>query len=350
MINDIKIADTIIDASSPPFIIAEMSGNHNQSIARSLEIVEAAARSGVNALKIQTYTPDTMTLDLNEREFRINDAKSLWNGRSLYELYTEAYTPWEWHDAIFEKARQLGLIVFSSPFDEAAVDFLESLNAPCYKIASFENTDLPLIKKVAKTGKPMMISTGMASIAELGDAVSAARQAGCKDLILLKCTSTYPADPENTNLLTIPHMRELFQCQIGLSDHSGGVGVAVASIALGAVVIEKHFTLSRSEGGIDSAFSMEPIEMEQMVIETTRAWRALGHISYGATDAEKRSLQFRRSIYVVKDIYAGEMLTHENVRIIRPGFGLPPKYIEVVIGKQVNIDIKRGTALSWDMF
>lgn len=349
MIDNIKIADKIIGDSSQPFIIAEMSGNHNQSISRSLEIVEAAAKTGVSALKIQTYTPDTMTLDINEREFRIDDANSLWDGKSLYELYGEAFTPWEWHQAIFEKAKQLGLVVFSSPFDETAVDFLEGLDVPCYKVASFENTDLPLIKRVAKTGKPMIISTGMASIAELGEAVASAREAGCKDLILLKCTSTYPASPESTNLLTIPHMRELFQCQVGLSDHTGGIGVAVASVAMGATVIEKHFTLSRSDGGVDSSFSMEPAEMKQLVSEVKRVKQALGHVSYGVTNAEIKSLQFRRSIYVVKDICAGEVLTKENIRIIRPGLGLPPKNFELVLGKKINYDVKRGTALSWDM-
>jgi pseudaminic acid synthase len=280
MSHSFKIAGRKIGADHAPFIIAEMSGNHNQSLDRALEIVEAAAKTGAHALKIQTYTPDTMTLDLDEREFHISDTKSLWAGTSLYKLYGQAYTPWEWHAAIFQRAKELGIIAFSTPFDDTAVDFLESLDVPCYKIASFENTDLPLIRRVAATGKPMIISTGMASIAELDDTVSAARQAGCKDLVLLKCTSTYPATADNTNILTIPHMRELFGCEVGLSDHTMGVGVSVASVALGATVIEKHFTLNRADGGVDSTFSMEPAEMAQLVTETERAWQAMGPVSY----------------------------------------------------------------------
>jgi len=348
--NEIKIADKLIGAGHPPFVIAEMSGNHNQSLERALEIVEAAAKTGAHALKIQTYTPDTMTLDLDEREFHISDPKSLWAGTSLYKLYGEAYTPWEWHKPIFDRAQELGMIAFSTPFDDTSVDFLESLEVPCYKIASFENTDLPLIRRVAATGKPFIISTGMASIAELDDTVKAAREAGCKDLILLKCTSTYPATPSNTNILTIPHMRELFGCEIGLSDHTMGVGVSVASVALGATVIEKHFTLNRADGGVDSSFSMEPAEMAQLVIETERAWQAMGQISYGATEAEKKSLVFRRSLYIVKDMKAGDLLTSDNVRAIRPGFGLATKYLDIVLGKSVNQDINRGTALNWALF
>jgi pseudaminic acid synthase len=343
----ITIGNRKVGAGESPFIIAEMSGNHNQSLERALEIVEAAAKTGAHALKIQTYTPDTMTLDLNEREFRISDPKSLWMGSSLYKLYGEAYTPWKWHKPIFERARELGIIAFSTPFDDTAVDLLESLDVPCYKIASFENTDIPLIRRVAATGKPMIISTGMASIAELDDTVRAARKAGCKDLILLKCTSTYPATASNTNILTIPHMRELFGCEVGLSDHTMGVGVSVASAALGASVIEKHFTLSRADGGVDSTFSMEPAEMTQLVIETERAWQALGQVSYGPTEAEKKSIVFRRSLYIVSDLKTGDVLTKDNVRAIRPGLGLPTKYREKVLGMKVNRDIARGTALSW---
>ena len=343
-----KIANISIGKNSPPFVIAEMSGNHNQSLERALEIVEAAAKTGAHALKIQTYTPDTMTLDLDEREFHISDPKSLWAGTSLYKLYGQAYTPWEWHEAIFKRAKELGIIAFSTPFDATSVDFLESLDVPCYKIASFENTDLPLIRKVAATGKPMIISTGMASIAELDDTVRAARQAGCKDLVLLKCTSTYPATADNTNILTIPHMRELFGCEVGLSDHTMGVGVSVASVALGATVIEKHFTLNRADGGVDSSFSMEPAEMAQLVLETERAWQALGRVAYGPTAAEEKSIVFRRSLYVVKDLQAGETLTAENLRAIRPGLGLPTKYLEQVLGKTVRQSVARGTALSWD--
>jgi N-acetylneuraminate synthase len=345
----ITINNKKIGIGQLPFIIAEMSGNHNQSLERALEIVEAAAKTGAHALKIQTYTPDTMTLDLDEREFNISDPKSLWAGNSLYKLYGEAYTPWEWHKPIFDRARDLGIIAFSTPFDDTAVDFLEGLDVPCYKIASFENTDLPLIRRVAATGKPLIISTGMASIAELDDTVKAARGAGCKDLILLKCTSTYPATANNTNILTIPHMRELFDCEVGLSDHTMGVGVSVASVALGATVIEKHFTLSRADGGVDSTFSMEPAEMSQLVLESERAWQALGKVSYGATEAEKKSIVYRRSLYVVQDIKAGDVLTKENVRAIRPGLGLATKYLDLVLGKAVKRNVLRGTALTFEL-
>lgn len=346
----IKIGKREIGYQHPPFVIAEMSGNHNQSLERALEIVEAAAKTGAHALKLQTYTPDTMTLDLDEREFHISDPNSLWAGTSLYKLYGEAYTPWEWHKPIFDRARELGMIPFSTPFDDTAVDFLESLDVPCYKIASFENTDLPLIRRVAATGKPLIISTGMANVAELDETVRAAREAGCKDLILLKCTSTYPATAENSHILTIPHLRELFGCEVGLSDHTMGVGVSVASVALGASVIEKHFTLRRADGGVDSTFSMEPAEMAQLVAETERAWQALGQVSYGPTEAEKKSLQFRRSLYVVQDLKAGDVLTRENVRAIRPGLGLPTKFLEQVLGKLVKQDVRRGTALNWHLF
>ncbi len=345
----ITIGNKRIGIGETPFIIAEMSGNHNQSLDRALEIVESAANSGVHALKIQTYTPDTMTIDLDEREFHISDKKSPWAGSSLYKLYSEAYTPWEWHKPIFERARELGMIPFSTPFDATAVEFLESLNVPCYKIASFENTDLPLIRRVAATGKPIIISTGMATVAELDETVRTAREAGCKDLILLKCTSTYPATAEFTNILTIPHLRGLFDCEVGLSDHTMGVGVSVASVALGATVIEKHFTLNREDGGVDSTFSMEPAEMAQLVIETNRAWQSIGRISYGPTDAEKKSLIFRRSLYVVKDLKVGDVLTSENVRCIRPGHGLPPKYLNVVLGKVIGKDVPRGTALTFGL-
>ena len=345
----IEISGRKIGLDHPPFIIAEMSGNHNQSLDRALEIVEAAAKTGAHALKIQTYTPDTMTIDLNEREFHISDSKSLWAGKSLYHLYGEAYTPWKWHKPIFDRAAKLGLIPFSTPFDDTAVDFLENLDVPCYKIASFENTDLPLIRRVAATGKPLIISTGMATVAELDETVRAARGAGCKNLILLKCTSTYPATPKNTHILTIPHLRELFGCEVGLSDHTMGVGVSVAGVALGATVIEKHFTFSRADGGVDSTFSLEPAEMAQLVVETERAWQALGQVTYGPTEAEKKSLQFRRSLYIVQDLKAGDLLTRENVRAIRPGLGLPTKYLEQVLGKTVKQDVKRGTALAWGL-
>lgn len=344
-----KIGNREIGRMSAPFIIAEMSGNHNQSLERALEIVEVATKSGAHALKLQTYTPDTMTLDIDEREFHISDPNSLWAGASLYKLYAEAYTPWEWHKPIFDRAHELGIIAFSTPFDDTAVDFLESLDVPCYKIASFENTDLPLIRRVAATGKPLIISTGMATVAELDETVRAAREAGCEDLILLKCTSTYPATAANTNILTIPHLRELFGCEVGLSDHTMGLGVSVASVVLGATVIEKHFTLNRADGGVDSTFSMEPAEMTQLVVETERAWQALGQVKYGPTEAEKKSLQYRRSLYVVQDLKAGEVLTQDNVRAIRPGLGLPTKYLEQVLGRVVKRSVKRGTALEWGL-
>lgn len=338
-----------IGLASAPFVIAEMSGNHNQSLDRALAIVDAAARAGAHALKIQTYTPDTMTLDLDEREFHISDTNSLWKGTSLYKLYGEAYTPWEWHAPIFERARSQGMIPFSTPFDDTAVDFLESLDVPCYKIASFENTDLPLIRRVAATGKPLIISTGMATLAELDETVRAAREAGCRQLVLLKCTSTYPASPVNTHIRTIPHLRAMYGCEIGLSDHTMGVGVSVASVALGASVIEKHFTLDRSEGGVDSAFSMEPLELAQLVTETARAWQSLGEVSYGPTEAERKSLQFRRSLYVTADLKPGDVLSRDNLRAIRPGLGLAPGFIDAVFGRTVGRVVLRGTALSWDM-
>jgi pseudaminic acid synthase len=338
-----------IGRDAAPFIIAEMSGNHNQSLDRALEIVDAAAATGAHAIKIQTYTADTMTLDLAEGDFFIADKKSLWQGNSLYKLYQEAHTPWEWHAPIFERARARGIIPFSTPFDASAVDFLEQLEVSVYKIASFENTDIPLIRRVAATGKPMIISTGMASIAELDETVRAAREGGCRDLALLKCTSTYPATPENTNILTIPHMRELFRCEVGLSDHTMGVGVSVASVALGATVIEKHFTLARADGGVDSAFSMEPAEMKSLVIESGRAWQSLGAVSYGCIEAERGSLKYRRTLYVTEDLKPGDMLTPENFRAIRPGGGLPPKYLGLFLGKRVTSTVKRGTPASWDL-
>ena len=330
-------------------MIAEMSGNHNQSLDRALEIVDAAAQSGAHALKIQTYTAETMTIDVREREFFISDEKSLWKGESLFDLYSKAYTPWEWHEAIFDRANKHKMLAFSTPFDRTAVDFLENLNVPCYKIASFENTDLPLIKYVAATGKPMIISTGMATFAELDETVEAARAAGCNDLVLLKCTSTYPSTPDDSNILTIPEMRARYGCEIGISDHTMGIGVAVAAVALGATVIEKHFTLKRADGGVDSAFSMEPQEMAQLVIETERAWQAMGKVQDGPTAKETASLVFRRSLYVVAAIKAGEKLTPENVRAIRPGYGIAPKFYDEVMGKTAKRDIARGTPLAHDL-
>lgn len=345
----IKIANVEISRSRKPFIIAEMSGNHNHSLERAFEIVDAVANSGAHALKLQTYTADTITIDKSDGDFFISDPKSLWKGESLHNLYKKAYTPWEWHKPIMERCKEKGILCFSSPFDFTAVDFLEELNVPAYKIASFENIDIPLIKKVANTGKPIIISTGMAQIQEIADAVDAIISTGNRQIVLLKCTSTYPATPESTNILTIPHMRDLFGCEIGLSDHTMGIGVAVASVALGATIIEKHFTLYRADGGVDSVFSMEPAEMKALVEETERAWLGLGKISYGPTEKEKASLVFRRSLYIVEDMKAGDLVTEKNVRSIRPGYGMPPKFYDLVIGKRINQDVKRGTGLRWEM-
>jgi pseudaminic acid synthase len=345
----IYIGGVPVGQDHQPFIIAEMSGNHNQSLERALQIVDAAAAAGAHALKIQTYTADTMTIDVADGEFFISDDKSLWNGTSLYQLYLQAYTPWEWHEPIFARCKQHGMLAFSTPFDETAVDFLESLDVPAYKIASFENTDLPLIRKAASTGKPLIVSTGMASVAELHDVVQTVRAAGANDLILLKCTSSYPATPASSNIATIPHMSELFDVQVGLSDHTMGVGVAVAAVALGATVVEKHFTLARADGGVDSAFSLEPAEMASLVVESERAWQAIGHVFYGLTERERESVKHRRSLYVTQDLQVGDVLTAENVRAIRPGLGLAPKYLERVLGKTVKRDIKKGTPFSWDL-
>jgi pseudaminic acid synthase len=341
-----KIANFTIDKNSKPFIIAEMSGNHNQSLDRAKEIIDVAAKSGAHAVKLQTYTADTMTIDHRGGLFDINDKNSLWYGRNLYDLYKEAHTPWEWHKPLFDHANKLGLICFSSPFDETAVDFLESLSVPCYKIASFENTDHPLLAKVAKTGKPVIMSTGVANIEDIEESVKVLKNNGCKDLVLLKCTSTYPSTPENTNLLTIPAMIEKFpDCVIGLSDHTMGIGASIASVALGARVIEKHFTIRRADGGVDSTFSMEPAEMHELVVESERAFLALGGVQFKVQKVEEKSLAFKRSVYVVKDLKAGEKFTRDNIRVIRPGDGLAPKYFEIVLGKAASKDLKRGTPL-----
>jgi N-acetylneuraminate synthase len=326
-----------------------MSGNHNQSLDRALAIVDAAAESGADAIKLQTYTADTMTLDVDAPGFVIDDPGSLWAGRRLHDLYREAHTPWAWHAPIIERAVSRGLHCFSSAFDASAVDFLESLKVPAYKIASFEIVDLPLIRKVASTGKPMIVSTGMASLAEIDEAVTEARRGGCTQLMLLKCTSTYPASPENTNVVTVPNMRQAFRCEIGLSDHTMGCGVAIAAVALGATVIEKHFTLRRADGGVDAAFSLEPQEFLQLRLETERAWQGLGRITYGGTQAEEKSRSFRRSLYIARDLTAGDLLTPDNVRIVRPGFGLLPKYYERIMGRRVNRNVKRGEPLRWEL-
>lgn len=329
-----------------PFIIAEMSGNHNQSLARALEIVDAAAAAGAHALKLQTYTADTITMP---GAFRIEETSSLWAGQELYDLYSKAYTPWEWHEPIFQRAKDKGMIAFSSPFDETAVDFLESLDVPLYKIASFENTHHPLLRKVAATGKPVIMSTGVSSFEDISESVAVLRNAGCKELILLKCTSTYPATPENTNLLTIPYMRDHFQCEIGLSDHTMGIGVAIAAIGLGARVIEKHFTLLRADGGVDSAFSMEPHELKLLVEESERALVAMGHIQTEIQEVEKKSQLYKRSIYVSKDLASGDIFSAENLRIIRPALGIEPKFWDDVLGKKTTRPLKSGTPLSWEM-
>jgi len=347
---EIKINKKKIGQDNPPFIIAEMSGNHNHSLARALKIVRAAARAGVQAIKLQTYTPETMTLDVNKNEFLIKDNKSLWRGKSLYELYREAAIPWKWHKPIFDLCHKLGLMAFSTPFDETAIEFLEKLNVPCYKIASFELVDLPLIEKVAATGKPLIISTGMATLKEINEAVNAAQKAGCRQIILLKCTSSYPANPDNSNLATIPDLIERFDCPVGLSDHTLGIGAAIASVVLGATIIEKHFTLSRRDGGVDAAFSIEPEEMRQLVLETEAAWRSLGKINYGPTEQEKRSLIYRRSLYVIKDLKKGEIFSKDNIKAIRPGLGLAPKYLSEIIGQKASYNIKKGTAIRRSMF
>lgn len=332
-----------------PYLIAEMSGNHNHSLDRAMEIVTAAAESGADAIKLQTYTADTITLDCDAPDFVIQDDKSLWAGRRLYDLYNEAHTPWEWHGQLIEHAKSLGIDCFSSPFDLTAVDFLEDLGVPAYKIASFEVIDLPLIRKVAETGKPMIISTGMASAVEIGEALRVAHEVGNEQICILKCTSTYPATPENTNIRTIPNMRETFGLEVGLSDHTMGTGVAVGAVALGAVLVEKHFTLRRSDGGVDSSFSLEPAEFQSLRDETERAWQALGQVTYGGTHSEEGSKQFRRSLYVAADMKEGDVFSPENLRSVRPGFGLSPKFYDILIGKRVNRNVVKGHPVAWDL-
>jgi len=343
---NINIGNITVGEKHPPFIIAEMSGNHNQSLKRALKIIEEAKKCGANAIKLQTYTPDTITLNIKNNEFKIKDKKSLWSGSYLYQLFKKAYTPWEWHLPIMERAKELNMICFSTPFDESAVDFLEKLNVPAYKIASFENNHIPLIKKIAKTKKPIIISTGLAKISEITELVNLIKEAKCKNLILLKCTSNYPALPKDANLKTIPFLKKKFNCQIGLSDHTLGIGVATASVALGASVIEKHFTLKKSDGGVDSAFSLEPHELKNLVIETRKAWEGLGKIFIGPTSNEINSLQFRRSIYVSNDIKKGFKFDKKNISVIRPANGLHPKYYSKIIGKKAKKDLIKGKPLS----
>jgi N-acetylneuraminate synthase len=348
--HEINIGGRSVGAGFPPFIIAELSGNHNQQLALAMDMVEAAAKAGAHAIKLQTFTADSMTLDVDNEHFVIQEKDSLWQGQSLHALYQKAATPYEWHQPLFAKAKSLGMLAFSSPFDEQAVDFLDGLNVPCFKIASFELTDLPLIRKAASKKKPLIMSTGMASLTEIEQAVTVAKQAGCEEIILLKCTSTYPAQPTQSNILTIPHLRDAFGCQVGLSDHTAGVGVSVAAVALGATVIEKHFVLDRQAGGVDAAFSLEPDELASLVIETKRAYQALGQVTYGGTDAEEKSKQYRRSIYVSEDIQKGQRLTTDNLRIVRPAYGLAPKNWDKVLGKVAKQPLLKGTPLDWSMF
>ena len=346
---EIRIAGRRIGIGHKPYVIAELSGNHNGSLDRALELVDAAASAGADAVKLQTYTADTMTIDVRHGEFLVSDAHGLWAGRSLYELYREAHTPWEWHAPVMARAAARGIACFSSPFDESAVDLLESLGTPAYKIASFECIHIPLIRRVAATRKPVIISTGMATHSEIDEAVRAARNAGCRELALLKCTSNYPARASNSHLRTIPHLREAYGCETGLSDHTLGIGVPVAAIALGATIIEKHFTLARDDGGVDSAFSADPAELKQLVEEAGRAWESLGGVHLGPTEAERESIGYRRSIYVVEDVRAGEVFTLRNLRCIRPGRGLPPKFLDVALGHRAVRDLRRGEPLAWDM-
>ena len=345
----IRIGEINIGSGLAPFIIAEMSGNHGQSLDKAYKLIDAAAEAGAHAIKLQTYTPDTITLDCHENEFFIADKNSLWEGNSLYDLYKEAMTPWEWHEELFDYAKSKGLLAFSTPFDLTAVDFLETLNPPCYKVASFENTDHAILAAVAKTGKPVIVSTGMATQAEIAESVEVLRENGCEDLILLKCTSNYPANPVDANLSTIPHLQALFNCHVGLSDHTLGVGVAVAATALGATVIEKHFVLDRQGGEVDAEFSLEPHELKLLVEETARAAVAIGKVNYGATEREKASLVHRRSLYIAQDLKAGDVLTPENLRSVRPGLGLAPKYLPLLLGKSLKRDAPKGTPMSWEL-
>ncbi|MFK7860339.1 MAG: pseudaminic acid synthase [Granulosicoccus sp.] len=347
MTSEITIAGRKIGNLHPPYVICELSGNHNGSLDRALELIDAAADTGCDAIKIQTYTPDTMTIDYAGEDFQINGG--LWDGRKLYDLYQEAHTPYEWHAAMFARAAKRGITLFSTPFDKSAVDMLNDLGAPAFKIASFEIVDLPLIAYVAKQGKPMVMSTGLANLGEIEAAVATAKDHGCTQLALLHCISSYPAPSGQSNLRTMPHLAKAFDAIPGLSDHTHGTATSVAAIALGGAVIEKHFTLHRSDGGPDAEFSLEPAEFRQLCEDCHNAWLSLGQVHYGIKQAEKQNLAFRRSLYVVNDIEANEEFTGDNVRSIRPGYGLPPADYHRVIGKRARTAVKRGTALSWDM-
>lgn len=333
-----------IGSTTPPYIIAELSANHDGSLEKALQIIEEAKKAGADAVKLQTYTADTITINHDSDDFCIKGG--LWDGYTLYQLYEEAHTPWEWHHALFEKCRDLDISIFSSPFDETAVDFLEDLGCPAYKIASFEVIDLPLIRKVASTGKPMIISSGMANVTEIQEAIDTARENGCHELILLHCISGYPSPPEEANLLTIKDMQKQFDVPIGLSDHTLGTSVSIAATALGAVAIEKHFTLNRSDGGPDSSFSLEPGELKTLCDDTRTAWLALGKAGYDLKDSEKGNIQFRRSLYFVKDMKAGDVIRNDSFRSVRPGYGLPPKFADQIIGKSLIEDVQKFTPVT----
>ncbi|WP_275291173.1 pseudaminic acid synthase [Amycolatopsis sp. La24] len=347
--SEVRIGKHLLGPARPPFVIAEMSGNHNGDLDRALAIVDAIADAGAHAVKLQTYRPDTITVDVDGPAFRIGDGHSLWGGENLYKLYEKAHTPWEWHEPIFARARERGLEVFSSPFDPTAVELLESLDAPAYKIASSEIVDLPLIELCARTGKPLVISTGMANVAEIDAAVRTARSVGNDQLIVLGCTASYPASPTESNLRGLPLLAGLTGTLVGLSDHTPGLGAPVAAVALGAVAIEKHVTLARSDGGVDSEFSLEPAELAALVTETHRAWEALGEPVLGPRESEKEGLRLRRSLYVVEDVRAGDPVTAQNVRSIRPAGGLAPAEIVNVLGRTFRVDAAKGTALTWDL-